>query len=201
MSSEDLSKVSEIDQEKPEIEVLLEKIEKSIVQSILQRTDRLETTAQEAGKSAFNDWNSDQVGNTKPTTGSRVAEKNTFYEGDCIWSQYRWEFLNPIILYKDNWMSAKTEGINLEEGTYRIIYRVAARASGETGLALFNKDKRKIERLVSWESGTGNSGGSQYLAINSPVIINITDVHGNFNPRGVDLVYIVTVFRAITTPD
>lgn len=104
-------------------------------------------------------------------------------------------------------MGARTEGINLDKGTFRIEYRVSAIASEGTGLALFNKDTKKIERLVSWERGNKNSGlitnvaGTQYLAIHSPCIINITDVNGNFNPGQVDSVYIVTVFRAITLPD
>lgn len=199
MSSEDLSKVSEVDiEDKPDLEVLLEKIERGIVESIQRGANRLDTTAQETEDRG------------KATTELNVAEitnKNTFGEAEFFSSQFRWEFLNPIILYKDNWMGARTEGINLDKGTFRIEYRVSAIASEGTGLALFNRDTRKIERLVSWERGIKNSelvtnlGGTQFLAIYSPCIINITDVNGNFNPRQVDSVYIVTVFRAITLPD
>lgn len=104
-------------------------------------------------------------------------------------------------------MGAITEGISLEKGTYKIKYRVTSIASKGTGLALFNKDTKKTEKLLSWQIGAGNSesiineSGTQYLAIRSPGIINITDIRGNFNPRDVESIYIVTVFRRNTLPD
>lgn len=118
-----------------------------------------------------------------------------------------WEFRNPIVLYKDKWMGAETEGVTLDKGIYKFDYIATAISSKGTGLALFNTETKKLERLLFWQLGTESSGsitnvsGTQYFGINSPNIINITDEHGNFNPRDVQSIYIVTLFRMNTLPD
>lgn len=117
----------------------------------------------------------------------------------------RWEFKNPIVLFKENWMGAKTEGINLDKGIYRIEYTATVAGSKGTGLAFFNEETKKVEKLLSWQFSSGgsiiNASGTQYLAVNSSGIINITDTEGNFNPRDVQSIYIVTLFRVNTLPD
>lgn len=119
----------------------------------------------------------------------------------------RWEFLNPIVLYKSNWMGARTGGIHLEKGTYIIVYSVTSSATKGTGLASFNKETKRVETLLHWQIGVEKSGaainvsGEQPLVIHSPSIINITDIQGNFNPNSIESIYIVTVFRVNTLPD
>lgn len=189
MNQDDSKESGQVEFEKSEEELtqLLERFEKNIVGSITRGIEIADSFSRES--------TSDQVRDlTVPNFSSTEFEK-------------RWEFLNPIVLYKNNWMGARTEGISLEKGTYKIKYRVTSIAAKGTGLALFNKDTKKIEKLLSWQIGAGNSesiineSGTQYLAIRSPGIINITDIRGNFNPRDVESIYIVTVFRRNTLPD
>lgn len=185
--NQDYSKESgQVEFEKSEEEPtqLLEKFEKDLIGSITRSVEIADSLSWES--------TSDQV---RDLTVSTDFEKR------------RWEFLNPIVLYKNNWMGARTEGIRLEKGTYKVKYRVTSIASKGTGLALFNKDTKKVENLLYWQIGAGNSesiineSGTQYLAIRSPSIINITDIQGNFNPGGIESIYIVTVFRRKTLPD
>lgn len=181
----------QIDFEKREEELtqLLEKFEKNIVGSITRGIEIADSFSRES----TSDQNQD------------LTEEPNFLSTD--FEKRRWEFLNPIVLYKSNWMGARTEGISLEKGTYKIEYKVTSLASKGSGLAVFNKDTREVERLLFWQIGIENSqslinvSGTQYLAIYSPSIINITDIQGNFNPRGIESIYIVTVFRLNTLPD
>lgn len=183
MSQDNSKEGSQVELRKSEEELteLLEKFEKNIVGSILDQDQDLMEEVIEASK----------VPNFLSTD----------------FEERRWEYLNPIVLYKNNWMGARTEGISLEKGSYKIEYRVTSTTSKGTGLALFKKDTKKVEKLLFWQIGDEKSesiinvSGTQYLTIYSSGIINITDIRGNFNPEGVESIYIVTVFRKNILPD
>lgn len=119
----------------------------------------------------------------------------------------RWEFLNPILLYKNKWLGAKPEGISLERGTYRIEYTISSIASKGSGLALFNRETRKMEQMLFWHFGVEksdtvvNMSGKQHLTIHFPRVMNITNISGDFNPENVESAFIVTVFRLNTVPE
>lgn len=119
----------------------------------------------------------------------------------------RWEYLNPIILYKSNWMGSRPGGIRLEKGTYQIKYKITGSGAEESGLALFNENTRKVERVLVWligiekSSSIINVGGTQHLTVYTPGILNITDAKGNFNPGSARAIYIITVFRLNLLPN
>lgn len=173
-----------------------EKFEKNIVGSITRGIEIADNFSWESTSNQNQDLTEEVL---------RPSIAPNFFSTD--FEKRRWEFLNPIVLYKNNWMGSRTEGISLEKGTYKIKYKVTSTASKGTGLALFNKDTKEVERLLFWQLGDEksesviNAGGTQYLTIYSPSIINITDIRGNFNPRSVESIYIVTVFRLNRLPD
>lgn len=192
--NQDDSKVKiELENSDEQLTELLEKFEKNIVGSI---TKGIEIADNFYGESTSkSDQREGVQADIVPNLFSTIFEK------------HGWEFLNPIILYKSDWMGAKTEGIYLEKGTYEIKYRVTTTASKGSGLALFNKETKKVEKLLSWQIGVERSetsinvGGKIYLAIHSSGIINITDIQGNFNPKEGESIYIVTVLRQKVLPD
>lgn len=196
MNQDDSKEGGQVELEKSEEELtqLLEKFEKNIVGSITRGIEIADNFSRES--------TSDQDLTEEVIRASTVPN---FLSTD--FENRRWEFLNPIVLYKNNWMGARTEGISLEKGIYKIEYRVTSTASKGTGLALFGKDTKKVEKLLFWQIADEksesiiNASGTQYLAIYSPSIINITDIRGNFNPGGIESIYIVTVFRINTLPD
>lgn len=104
-------------------------------------------------------------------------------------------------------MGARTEGINLDKGTYRIVFQVSGTTPKGSGLAFFDEKTRKVQTLLFWQAGVGNTekvintGGTQVLSVKSPGIINITDISGKFNPKEGEAIYIVTVFRRNKLPD
>lgn len=200
MNQEDsVSKVVESKSEE-DLTKLLEKFEKNIIGSITRGIEIADNFSRESDSSQ--DQDSTKVDKTEAVAAKIIPK---FLSAD--FEKQRWEFLNPIILYKDNWMGARTEGIYLDKGTYKIKYNLTTIASKGTGLAVFNEDTKKVEKLLSWQigvSGSGsiiNVGATQYLALYSPGVINITDEEGNFNPRDGKSIYIVTVFRLNTLPD
>lgn len=181
----------EVEKSEEELKELLEKFEKNIVGSITRGIEIADSFSQESTSYINQDLTEEDI---VPNFLSIDSEKR------------RWEFLNPIVLYKTNWMGARTEGISLNKGTYIIKYIVSSKASKGNGLALFNNDTKRVERLLFWQIGvesesTINKSGTQYLTIRSPGTINITDIRGNFNPQGIESVYIVTVFRRNFLPD
>lgn len=185
MSSEETSKVHPVDG--PELTELLNKIEQGIVGSIQKGAEQLEASTQKAV--ALTRSNEDAL---HPTFVSNEAEKQ------------RWEFINPIILCKDNWMGARPEGIRINKGTYKIDYSVSTPGAEGTGLGIFDAETKKYEKLIFWHGASNQSiniSGIQHFSVNSPSIINITDDRGNFNPTTGHSIYIVTLFRAKITPD
>lgn len=178
----------EAEKSEEELTQLLNKIEKSIVDSINR------------GIEIADNFPGTSISNPEQDLTEVVSPSICFEEG-------RWEFLNPTVLYKDNWMGARTEGINLDKGTYRIVFQVSGTTPKGSGLAFFDEKTRKVQTLLFWQAGVGNTekvintGGTQVLSVKSPGIINITDISGKFNPKEGEAIYIVTVFRRNKLPD
>lgn len=198
-NSDSESKAEESKSEE-ELTQLLEKFEKTIVGSITKGIEIADNYLEESTANQNKESTAEKLQRNK-----REAVKLNLFPTDR--DRRGWDFLNPIVLYKNNWMGARTQGIYLEKGTYRIEYRVTAISSKGTGLAVFSEDTKKVEKLLFWQIGaeksdsTINVSGTQYLAISSPGIINITNTVGDFNPKEGESVYIVTIFRPNTLPD
>lgn len=194
------SKVEETKTEEA-LQQLLEKLEKNIVGGIKRSIEIADNFSRESTSSQAEA----EIVQTNKTEAVKNSIVPSFVLAD--FEKQKWEFLNPIALYRDNWLGATTGGISLDRGIYKIDYKVTAIASKGTGLAVFNKETKKFEKLLFWQIGTETSeqiinvSGTQHLAINSPSIINITDAHGNFNPKDIESVYIVTVFRVRALPE
>lgn len=181
------------------LQKLLEKLEKNIVGGINRSIEIADNFSRESTSSQAEA----EIVQTNKTEAVKTSIIPSFLSAD--FEKQKWEFLNPIVLYRDNWLGATTEGISLERGIYKVDYKVTAITA--KGLAVFNKETKKFEKLLFWQIGVETSeqiinvSGTQHLAINSPSIINITDGHGNFNPKDIESVYIVTVFRVRALPE
>lgn len=203
MNQEDSKGKVEETKSDEELTQLLEKFEKTIVGSITKGIAIADNFCEESTSSQAQDFSEgvNKLQRNKREAGITPNLFSTDLEGR------KWEYLNPIVLYKNNWMGARTQGIRLEKGTYKIEYKVSAIASKGTGLAFFNEDTKKVEKLLFWQLGSERSesiisvSGSQYLTTNSPGIINITNIKGDFNPVEGESIYILTIFRLNTYPD
>lgn len=202
MNQGDSESKVEVTKSGEELNQLLGKFEQNIVGSITRGIEIADNFSRES-TSSKNQTEADILNEKTDAVETNIIPKFLSINLE----NKRWEFLNPIILYKNNWMGAKTDGIHLEKGTYEIKYSITAKASEGSGLALFDRDTRKIVKILFWQLGAEKSesiinvSGTQHLAIYSPGIINITDINGNFNPKSIESIYIVTVFRLKTLPD
>lgn len=132
--------------------------------------------------------------------GEAGAHKPSF--GAAINSSVRFRVSDPIVLNKStNKLNLCSKGVYLEKGFYRITYLTTTANKDNSGLGIFDTEKR-IKILLAWQTSTGkgeaiNQQGSVFVNLKEPAYLALTGNKLDFMPEdfyGTTTVNIIQIF-------